>query len=72
MSVTRQAESAPLKGMTLSGEVGLEFAQLLRAVLVSLDLGVRIRAELDAIDAILQSAPQHSSHFPNPYPAGGR
>lgn len=72
MSVTRQAESAPLGGMTLSGEVGLEFAPVLRAVPVSSDLGVRIRAEFDANDEFLQSAPHPSSHFPNPYPAGGR
>jgi hypothetical protein len=56
-------------------EARLEFAQALQAVPVNSDLGVHIRAELDSIDEVLQSAPHHSyhsSHFPNPNPAGGR
>ncbi|HIF41170.1 MAG TPA: hypothetical protein EYQ74_08735 [Planctomycetes bacterium] len=59
----------------LMAEARFEFAQALKAVPVSSDLGVRIQAELDAIDEYLLSAPDHTSpffHSPNLYPAGGR
>ena len=59
----------------LVSEARVEFAHALNAAPASSDLGIRIQAELDAIDEHLRFAADHSSTstpYSNPYPAGGR
>ena len=59
----------------LVSEARFEFAHALSAAPSGSDLGVRIQAELVAIDEYLSSVTDHSSpstYYPDPYPAGGR